>query len=119
MGNPFRLPMVVETLKGLVSPPATRRYPDEKRAPFTGARGALTVDMSSCVLCGICERRCPCAAIIVSREAKTLTVEYLRCVSCGVCVEACNKHSLGLASEPLEVQVEPVSHHRVELHKPG
>jgi ech hydrogenase subunit F len=118
MSNPIRLPMLRLTLRNLFSSPRTRRYPAEVRPPLAGFRGQLEVDIGSCVLCGICDRRCPCGAITVSRDEKTLVLEPLRCTACGICVDACNKHSLRLTPETLQVQLGPAGHTRLEFHKP-
>jgi ech hydrogenase subunit F len=97
MANPLRLPMVPRSLRNLVSPPATRRYPVEVRPPFPGARGTLEFDVESCVLCGLCVRRCPTVALTCNRDEKLFAIEQLRCIACGVCVDACNKGSLRLS----------------------
>jgi formate hydrogenlyase subunit 6/NADH:ubiquinone oxidoreductase subunit I len=112
MNNPIKLPMAAAALKNLFLPPATRRHPVEKRAPFPGARGQLVLDRETCNYCGLCARRCPCAALVVSTKEKTFAIEHLRCVSCGVCVDACNKDSLSLASEALPVQRAGCKEHR-------
>ena len=104
MPNPFDLPMVGRTLRNLVSRPATRRYPVEVRAPFPGSRGTLEFDLDTCVLCGICARRCPAAAITCVREDKYFAIEQLTCIACGVCVEVCNKNSLRLSTDRRAVQ---------------
>ena len=68
MANPLKLPMVRRSLRNLVSPPATRRYPTEVRPPFPGARGTLEFDLETCVLCGLCVRRCPTVALTCERD---------------------------------------------------
>lgn len=97
MPNPARLPMVRRSLRNLVSRPATRRYPIEARPRFEGARGSIEFDPATCVHCGLCARRCPTAALTVSREDRTFTIEQLRCIACGVCVDVCNKQSLRMS----------------------
>jgi Fe-S-cluster-containing hydrogenase component 2 len=42
----------------------------------------------------LCARRCPAAAITVSREDRHWAIEQLTCIACGVCVDVCNKNSL-------------------------
>ncbi len=118
MSNPVRIPMALDALRNLFTKPATRLYPDVKREPFAGARGLLVVDIDSCVFCGLCARRCPCAAITVARNDKTFAVEHLRCISCGICVDVCNKKSLSLAAEPLPIQLGRSGHCRIEFRKP-
>jgi formate hydrogenlyase subunit 6/NADH:ubiquinone oxidoreductase subunit I len=110
MANPFKLPLAGVALRNLVSRPATRRYPLEVRPPVALARGHVAVDMASCVFCGLCARRCPAAAIVVSKEARTFALEHLRCVSCGVCVDVCNKDSLAMA---------PAAQHVYLAHEAG
>lgn len=116
MGNPLRLPMALTALKNLFSRPATRV---EIRPPYAGGRGQLAIDLSTCVFCGACARRCPSAALEVSREEKRLAIAHLKCVLCGVCVDACPKHSLSLEPEPLPVQLDGKNRHRVEHVKPS
>ncbi len=97
MANPLSLPMARRSLRNLVSRPATRRYPTVVRPPFPGARGTLEFDLDSCVLCGLCVRRCPTVALTCNRDERLFAIEQLRCIACGVCVDACNKHSLSLS----------------------
>ena len=81
-------------LKSLFSKPATRRYPFVKRVPFEKTRGALEIDISLCIFCGICKKRCPSKALDVIKEDKIWEIERLRCISCGYCVECCPKKCL-------------------------
>ncbi len=59
----------------------------------------LVIDMSSCVLCGLCARRCPTGALTVDRASGTWTVDRANCLQCGNCVNGCPKHSLALVPE--------------------
>ena len=104
MANPFQLPMAWRAVRNLFSRPVTRRYPAEVRARPPGARGRVSMDISACVFCGLCARRCPCEAIVVSKTEKTVAFEHLRCISCGSCVDACNKDSLALLADALGIQ---------------
>jgi ech hydrogenase subunit F len=97
MANPLNLPMVRRSLRNLVSRPVTRRYPTEIRPRFAGARGTIEFDVDTCVFCMLCARRCPAAAITVSREDRYFAIEQLTCIGCGVCVEVCNKGSLTMS----------------------
>ena len=97
------LPMVPVALRNLLSRPATRLYPLEKRAPFPGAKGHVVIDIDACVFCGLCARKCPALAMTVTKEEKRFALERLRCTSCGLCVEACNKHALRMEVEPQAV----------------
>lgn len=86
--------MSFDALRNLFSKPATRLYPVEKRAFPAGTRGRLTINMETCILCGICQKKCPTDAIRVEREAKRWSIDRLGCISCGYCVEACPKDCL-------------------------
>lgn len=59
----------------------------------------LVIDMTSCVLCGLCARRCPTGALSVDRKAGTWTVDRAACLQCGNCVNGCPKKSLALVPE--------------------
>lgn len=105
MANPLRMPMVRRTLRGLVSKPATRRYPIEVRPPFPGARGTLEFDLDTCIFCMLCARKCPTGAITCVRDERFFAIEQLSCIACGVCVDVCSKDSLRLSVERRPVQV--------------
>jgi formate hydrogenlyase subunit 6/NADH:ubiquinone oxidoreductase subunit I len=91
--------MVPRALRNLVSKPATRRYPYEIRPRFEGARGTIEFDVDTCNYCMLCMRRCPAAAITVSREDRIWAIEHLTCIGCNVCVEVCAKKSLTMSKE--------------------
>jgi ech hydrogenase subunit F len=103
MANPLRLPMVPRALRNLVSRPATRRYPYEIRPRFVGARGTLEFDVETCNYCTLCMKRCPAAAITVSREDRIWAIEQLTCIACGVCVDVCAKKSLTMSVDSRHV----------------
>lgn len=117
MANPLNLPMVPRSLRNLLSKPATRRYPTELRQPFPGARGTLEFDLDSCVLCGLCVRRCPMVALTCNREERLFAIEQLRCIACGVCVDACNKGSLSLS--PIRRPVHTSAEIGLDGRRPG
>ena len=54
--------------------------------------GKVTNDMTKCILCGLCARKCPQECITVDRTgAKTWSIDRDKCVQCGACVDACLK----------------------------
>jgi ech hydrogenase subunit F len=113
MANPLNLPMVGRSLRNLVSRPATRRYPYEVRPRYIGARGTLEFDVETCNYCMLCARRCPAAALTVSREERTWAIEQLTCIAFGVCVDVCAKKSLTMSAESRHV------HTRAEVGPQG
>ncbi len=44
--------IVIHVVKG----PSTRNYPVDKREPFPGVRGKLSIDGDKCIYCGACAR---------------------------------------------------------------
>jgi formate hydrogenlyase subunit 6/NADH:ubiquinone oxidoreductase subunit I len=83
--------MLGNILKNMVSKPATRMYPVEKRAPFKDTRGHIDMDIDSCIFCGICSKKCPSNAINVSRNDKSWEIDPFKCIICNVCTEVCPK----------------------------
>lgn len=81
--------MIHNVLRNLVSPSATRRYPEVKRPPVPGYRGPVQIDASRCILCGTCMRRCSSQCIQVDVKEATWTIDEAACVYCAVCVEVC------------------------------
>ncbi len=104
------LNMLTSALKNLFSKPACLMYPVVPRIFVKGARGKLEIDIATCIYCGICQRKCPTQAIVVTRikpakpgeplpvDKSSWELNPLRCVSCGACVEVCPKASLQLNS---------------------
>lgn len=90
-------------LRNLFSSPVTRRYPFTPRNYYKNTRGKVSVTVSQCIFCGICQRKCPSAAIIVSKAEKKWTINRLRCIACNSCVENCPKHCLVMENQYSEV----------------
>ncbi len=75
--------------KSLFRRPATLMYPGRPRAYFQITRGHIENEIDKCIFCGMCARRCPADAIIVTKQQKEWRIDRLRCVICNACVEAC------------------------------
>ena len=86
--------MSLQTTRDLLAPPATRRYPFEKRAAYANTRGSIRIDEHKCILCVLCDKKCPTHAIQVDRKAKTWSIDRLKCIQCNYCVELCPKKCL-------------------------
>ena len=84
------------TLGSLFKKPETVLYPVEKKEAPAGLKGHIVNDVDVCILCGICQRRCPCAAIVVEKPNRKWTIDKFRCVQCGTCVLECPKHCLSM-----------------------
>jgi formate hydrogenlyase subunit 6/NADH:ubiquinone oxidoreductase subunit I len=83
-------------LKNLFHAPVTERYPYVPKVYPAGARGQVMIEIDKCIFCGICQRKCPTAAIVVTKEPKVWQIDRLRCISCNYCVEVCPKKCLAL-----------------------
>ncbi|GHU54996.1 NADH-quinone oxidoreductase subunit I 1 [Clostridia bacterium] len=107
------LSMTKTNLKALFHGPYTSQFPLKAREPFANTRGHIDCDLSTCIFCTLCDKKCPTGAISVTRSVKatdttpekkgTWSIEPLKCIQCGYCVETCNKNSLimkGECSEP-------------------
>jgi ech hydrogenase subunit F len=87
-------------LKNLVTKQSTRLYPIEKeRDTFERSRGRIVMDPNTCILCGICARKCPADAITVERGNGKWELDAYRCIICGECAAACPKKSITLTNE--------------------
>ena len=86
--------MASKVLRSLLSKPATLRYPFVRRIYYKNTRGKITIDITKCIYCGACQRKCPTQALIVHKIDKKWVINRLRCISCGYCVEVCPKKCL-------------------------
>ncbi len=96
----FMTPVV---LKNFLSQPATRLYPAEAREPFAGSRGKLWNSVATCILCGMCAKKCPSQCITVRRKDELWEYDPFACVFCGICTESCPTGSLQQLEERREV----------------
>ena len=85
-----------QALKNLFSKPATLNYPFEKREFPERTRGHVENDMDACILCGLCQMRCPTGAITVDKKAQTWVIRPFSCIQCRCCVDNCPKKSLSM-----------------------
>lgn len=81
-------------LKNLFSKPATKNYPAEPAVYPERSRGHIEIDIDDCVMCGMCQRKCPSGAITVDRATRTWSIERMGCVQCENCVSGCPKKCL-------------------------
>lgn len=60
----------------------------------------LSIEDSSCSLCGVCVRVCPNAALTLDRRDDTLTLRHSqrRCVNCEVCARTCPERAIALTT---------------------
>lgn len=89
-------------LKNLFRKPATEKYPKGPATYKEGTRGHIVNNMDACVLCGVCQMRCPTRAITVDRKGQTWSIKPFSCIQCRRCVDNCPKKSLSMAKEYTE-----------------
>ncbi|MEG1512722.1 MAG: 4Fe-4S binding protein [Raoultibacter sp.] len=84
------------TLRSLFKTPETIQYPSQTRFVPEGLKGHIEVDIEHCILCGICEKRCPTGAIVVDKPGEAWKIDRFRCVQCGSCARECPKDCLAM-----------------------
>lgn len=82
------------TLGSVFKKPETVLYPFETKTAPAGMRGRVNVDLETCIFCGICQKRCPADAIVVSKADRSWSVNDYSCVQCSACVQECPKKCL-------------------------
>ena len=100
---------VGQALKNLFSKPATCKYPFEPREFPERTRGQVENDMDKCILCGLCQMRCPTGAITVDKKEQTWAIRPFSCIQCRSCVDNCPKKCLSMDrqyQEPGERKIE-------------
>jgi formate hydrogenlyase subunit 6/NADH:ubiquinone oxidoreductase subunit I len=90
------LSMTKTLFKSLLHGPYTEKYPIEKKDPFERTRGKVEINIVECIYCGICQKRCPTAAINVEKDKTKWSIQRLQCIQCGYCVEGCPKKCLSM-----------------------
>ena len=75
--------------KNLAAGPATLMHPQRERTYPLISRGRVEVAIDRCIFCGLCAKRCPTYAIVVSKEDKAWQIDRLKCCICNLCVDVC------------------------------
>ena len=104
--------MFKPVIKNLFSTPVTRLYPFEIREQFADVRGDLKIDISKCIYCKICEKKCPSDCITVDKDACKFQLDPYSCVLCSVCVDACPKDALYMNTKwrpPVAIKEDEIS----------
>ena len=98
------------TLKYLVSPVVTVRYPFEKIAFAPRFRGIHEFEADRCIACDQCARACPVDCIYIDKsgprridkatgkatggELLRYAIDYQKCMFCALCTEPCPVHCI-------------------------
>ncbi len=105
--------MTKTVTKNLAEGPSTLMYPKRERVFPTTARGQVENDIINCIFCGICSKRCPTYAIVVTKEPKEWEIDRLKCCVCHLCVEVCPKKCLSMDNH----YSPPVTEKKMGLYK--
>lgn len=84
------------TLGSLFKKPETLRYPLETKEPYPLQKGHIVNNVESCILCGMCQRSCPCNCITVDKAKRRWGIDPFACIQCGSCVRACPTKCLAM-----------------------
>jgi formate hydrogenlyase subunit 6/NADH:ubiquinone oxidoreductase subunit I len=108
-------------LRSLFRKPATLMYPQVPRIWQERTRGHIEINEADCILCGMCQRKCPSDAIIVDRKERTWTIHRMGCIQCKSCVDVCPKKCLFMKQEYTTPDVIKITdiHHIPEQEKPA
>ncbi len=87
------------TFGSMFKKPETTLYPFEVKPQPAGLRGHVAIEVEGCILCGICQKTCPCNAIEVAKKERTWTINRYACIQCNMCVNACPKSCLSTQPE--------------------
>lgn len=92
-------PSTEKTVDSFTKPVEEKADTNTNAAAKTG--GKIVNNIDTCILCGLCARKCPQECITVDRkEAKTWSINRDDCIQCGACIDACLKfHSLSFAED--------------------
>lgn len=78
---------------------ATVLYPIEAKERPAGMRGHVVNHIDDCIVCGICQNKCPSGAITVDRAARTWAIARFDCIQCAHCVNVCPRKCLKMLPE--------------------
>lgn len=93
------LDMTATVVRNFLTKAHTRLYPFKVREVFDNVRGNLDNNIEECILCGMCQKKCPSQCITVDKEAKIWEVDPYACVYCGICVDHCPTNCLFMHKE--------------------
>ncbi|MDR0350159.1 MAG: 4Fe-4S dicluster domain-containing protein [Coriobacteriales bacterium] len=85
------------SFRNLFKKPATKMYPLVAPSYTSRSKGQVTIDIDDCILCGICQKRCPTHAIQVDKTDGSWTIDRFSCIQCLSCVRSCPKTCLTMA----------------------
>ncbi len=82
------------TIGSIFKKPETILYPVVTKPMPEGLKGHVVNHPESCILCNICEKRCPTGSISVDKDARSWSINPFSCVQCQSCVLECPRGAL-------------------------
>lgn len=69
---------------------------DGAPAASSGGDGYPQADLSQCVFCTLCAKKCPQSALTVDRAEKKWELSKENCIQCGLCAQNCPKKCISM-----------------------
>lgn len=82
------------TVSSIFKKPITYQYPFEQRQPPDCLKGHIENNASECILCGRCQKACPCQCITVDKNSRSWQIDPFMCILCRSCVRSCPANCL-------------------------
>lgn len=92
------LKMFKVVMKAFFRKSACGMYPHKPAHSYPNSRGHIEIEKDKCILCTICDKRCPTGAIQVDRNGKTWAIDHFKCIYCNNCVDVCPKKCLHMVT---------------------
>ena len=93
------IPFFKTLFKSLGQKSITYKYPYAPMPKDPIVRGHVEIDVTRCIFCNICVRKCPTDALFVDKKSKEWEIDHFQCIVCGECVEVCPKKCLYMRPE--------------------
>jgi len=81
-------------MKSLFKKSVCEMYPFKKPTYYERTRGHIAIDAPNCILCSLCEKRCPTGALKVDKDGRKWAIDNFKCIYCNRCVDCCPKKCL-------------------------
>ena len=86
-------------ISSLFKKTACEMYPVKPARFYKHSRGSVQLDAPKCILCTLCEKRCPAGAIKVDRKGATWEIDRTKCIICNECVDCCRPVALSMDNQ--------------------